>query len=378
MKNFHLIYIVFLTMFFCLSLIGQQSRVDEITVGEETLREYRLFTPSGDLLDKIPLVLNFHGFGSNAIQQEIYSGMNVIAETEKFLVAYPEGLLNSWNVGWTFGTMSDDVAFISALIDELIETKGVDPDRVYATGMSNGGFFSYRLACELNDKVAAVASVTGSMVPSYIPLCDPERPVPVLQIHGTQDETVPYDGSGPITIAIDTLMAFWADQNGCDPDPTIEDIPDINLEDGSTVEKQYYEDCEDESEVLLYRVFDGAHTWPGAGIILGVTNQDISATLEIWDFFKRHTLQSSLISNTDHHPVSKVDISPNPITDFMLVEGHGDEYYRVFGIDGTIVKSGRIANQSYRLDMSGLADGMYQLLITSADRSYSAKVIKHR
>ncbi len=377
MKNFHTYCIIVAILSSCLSLTGQETRLKNIELGE-ILREYRLFTPSGTATEKLPLVLNFHGFGSNAIQQEIYSGMNGLAETEKFIVAYPEGLLNSWNVGWTFGTMSDDVAFASALIDELIATQDVDPDRVYATGMSNGGFFSYRLACELNDKVAAIASVTGSMVPTFVPLCSPNRPVPVMQIHGTQDETVPYAGFGVINIGIDTLMAYWAQQNGCDAEPTIEAIPDINLEDESAVEKQFYNNCGGESEVLLYRVFGGAHTWPGAGIILGVTNQDISATVEIWEFFKRHTLQSSLISSTDNLPLQTVTISPNPVFDVITVDDHMDEHYRVFGINGTLVMSGWITSDRYRLDVTHLEDGLYQLLITSADQIYTAKVIKHR
>jgi len=366
----------FIFLCICHISLAQDSVVKMLDVGSDT-REYRLFTPSIENDEKLPLVLNFHGFGSNAIQQEIYSEMNILAETEKFLVAYPEGLLNSWNVGWVFGTMSDDVEFTAALIDELIATENIDPDRVYATGMSNGGFMSYRLACELNDKIAAIASVTGSMVPAYIPECIPAKAVPVLQIHGTSDETVPYEGFATISISMDSLMSFWTQNNGCDIDPVIEALPDVTVEDLSAVEKITYQNCEAESEVILYRVIAGEHTWPGANILIGVTNQDISATTEIWQFFKRHTLQNALISGVNDLPVRAINISPNPTIDYITISDHTDKAYLIYRADGLQMKRGIISSQDEVINISQLNNGIYHLVIIGEKVRYTAKILKH-
>ncbi|RMF00022.1 MAG: hypothetical protein D6772_06880, partial [Bacteroidetes bacterium] len=137
-------------------------------------REYRLYVPAAyDGQSPWPLVFNFHGFTSNAAQQEIYSNMNTVADTAHFLVCYPEGIGNAWNVGWSFGSTADDVGFVDALIDSLSLAYELDAGRIYACGMSNGGFMSYRLACERSNRFAAIASVTGSMTRNYD--CEPTR-----------------------------------------------------------------------------------------------------------------------------------------------------------------------------------------------------------
>ena len=159
------------------------------------LRDYNFRVPSGyDGSTALPLVINMHGYTSNASQQEFYSNMTPIAEEQNFFVVYPNGIGNAWNVGFPgvpFVNGVDDVGFINALIDTLTNNYLVDLTRVYSTGMSNGGYMSYRLACELNDRITAIASVTGSMNDSMRYHCYNPQSIPVLEIHGTDDPTVP-------------------------------------------------------------------------------------------------------------------------------------------------------------------------------------------
>ncbi|HPI09028.1 MAG TPA: PHB depolymerase family esterase, partial [Saprospiraceae bacterium] len=159
-------------------------------------REYRLYKPAVyNGSTAVPLVINMHGYSSNNLEQEFYGDFRGIADTANFLIVHPNGTLDNqgqrfWNA---FGTGSnvDDVGFISDLIDTLSAAYNIDPQRIYATGMSNGGFMSYSLACELNERIAAIASVTGSMAPIKLASCNPQRPVPVMEIHGTADGVVP-------------------------------------------------------------------------------------------------------------------------------------------------------------------------------------------
>lgn len=294
-----------------------QQTITGTLVHDNITRNYRLrlpknFSPS----EKLPLVFNFHGFTSNATQQELYSNMNPVADTARFAVCYPNGINAAWNVGWSFGSTADDVGFTEAMIEKFVAEYGFDRERIYACGMSNGGFFSYHLACNLSDKIAAIASVTGSMVPGSLDLCNPGRSVPVLEIHGTADDVVQYNGSPNISIPVDSVMAFWSRNNGCSPDVTVESIPDINTTDQSTVEKIAYEDCNQQHEVVLYKVFGGGHTWPGAPLNIGVTNRDIHASTEIWRFFNRYTRNTSTgISSI----LPEIRLYPNPVHDNLFI-----------------------------------------------------------
>ncbi|MBK9457533.1 MAG: hypothetical protein IPO24_19130 [Bacteroidetes bacterium] len=128
-----------------------------------------------------------------------------------------------WNIFGAPGTGVDDVAFLSALIDSLDAEYNIDLNRVYSTGMSNGGFMSHALACELSNRIAAIASVTGSIDKDRMPFCDPQHNTPVMQIHGTADETVPYDGNFEF-LPVDSVVSYWVKQNHCDATPEFTEV----------------------------------------------------------------------------------------------------------------------------------------------------------
>lgn len=236
-----------------------------------------------------PLVLNFHGYTSSNTEQETWSKMLEKSDKEGFIVLHPQGtgLLKGWNAGACCGDAQtkkvDDVAFTKAMLDEAEKRLCIDTKRVYSTGMSNGGFMSYRLACEMSDRIAAIAPVAG--LSTVVP-CTPGRPVPVMHFHGTSDTIVPYNGGGisGYPKAADSI-ADWVKRNKC----TGAAVETFNQGDAKCMTNKT---CDGGAEVTFCTLTGGGHTWPGGTPmpVLGTTNKDISATDAMWDFFKAHPL----------------------------------------------------------------------------------------
>ena len=313
----------------CLLLAGSTSAQTTIpgTIQSGGLtRDYLLYKPAAYTGNTpVPLVLNLHGYTSSNAAQLFYGDFRPIADTANFLIVLPNGTMDAqgnrfWN---TFGTNStvDDVAFISHLLDTLQATYNIDKQRIYSTGMSNGGFMSYSLACELNQRVTAIASVTGSMVQSKVIACKPQRPVPVMEIHGTADATVPYSGA-PVSgfISIPTLVATWVTFNKCNSTPTITPVPNTNLTDGCTAERYLYSGGDKGSTVEHYKITGGGHTWPGAAFNVGVTNQDFNASKEIWRFFRQYRLSQLTDVNTPEDAAAEWSAFPNPAQDHFVLQ----------------------------------------------------------
>ncbi len=339
-------------------------------------RDYRLHLPPNlQPGEQLPLVLNLHGYTSNAVEQEFYSGMNAVADTGRFLVCYPNGVGNAWNVGTTWGGTADDVGFLSALIDTIQAQYGVDMERVYSCGMSNGGFMSYRLACELGDRIAAIASVTGTMTTAMLTNCDPVRPMPVMEIHGTADQVVAYNGSFGVA-SIPDVVDFWDSQNECDGPVVSGNFPDVVTNDQATASFDIHTGCQEGVEVILITVANGGHSWPGAIPIpsFGATCQDFSASSEIWNFFNRFKLDlpSAVVENDGQDP--QVAVFPNPfVTEFyILFEGKPVEFARVFDARGRLVWQGAPA----AIHTEAWPTGVYFLVVKMGEEGVCRKVVK--
>ncbi|MBK9152588.1 MAG: T9SS type A sorting domain-containing protein [Saprospiraceae bacterium] len=342
-------------------------------------RSYRLRLPAGhNTQQSIPLVFNLHGFTSNATQQELYSGMNAVADTARFAVCYPNGVATSWNVGWTFGSTADDVGFISALIDDLVSKYNFDTRRIYACGMSNGGFMSFRLACELSNKIAAVASVTGSVAPGRLMSCNPGRPVPVMAVHGTADDVVLYNGSA-INLPIEQVVRFWVEHNQCSEEYDFFAFPDINTTDNSTAESYSYTDCDEDAEVLFIKINGGGHTWPGTVVNNGVVNRDINASLEIWKFFRKFRLQDVSDVADMQEAGHLIRAFPNPATDFITLTGVPERTgIRIWDSYGRLILQGDTETDLHEktLNLSHWKAGIYYLQIENNQFSKTIKLIK--
>ena len=331
-------------------------------------RDYILYIPElYDGSSAVPLILNFHGFGSNASQQMFYGDFRDIADTEGFLLVHPEGTRFIGNQFWNLGfpelsSTIDDVGFTDALIDELATLYAINLDRVYATGMSNGGFMSFLLACQLSEKIAAVASVTGSMTQDTFNDCNAQRPTPVLQIHGTEDDVVLYNGN-TLSIPIEDVISYWVDYNNCETTPTTTTLPDIDVSDGSTVEHSVYEDGDNGITTEHMKVIGGSHTWPGSVLNSAGTNQDIDASMEIWLFFSRFDINGPLSVNEFEN--KHVSIYPNPTQSKinLSLNYSKDVNYELFSPLGKQLMTGTITSSNEEIDLSNLPSNIYFLKV---------------
>lgn len=281
--------------------------VSEITVtGGGADHAVRVFVPSSFDGAALPTVLSWHGLGSNGAEQAAYSGYEDLAEEQGFMVVHPTGVgtgaagVRSWQLADDASGDRDDVAFAATLIDELVAGWCAEPTRIYSTGMSNGGYFTTRLLCELSDRIAAGVSVAGLYHPAD---CTPTRPVPLLAFHGTDDRVVPYEGGESVLSGGDVPPALAAlfDQsirdefeefvvdNGCEPAAT-----DTFID--SEIVVHSYEGCDGGFVMALFEVRFGGHTWPGSplrdvvGDALGFTTGRVEATRDGWVYMREFSV----------------------------------------------------------------------------------------
>jgi polyhydroxybutyrate depolymerase len=277
-----------------------QQRILKCELTHKGLDRYyyiQLAHPEAEGLSSV--LFNLHGYGSDAIEQMNYTNFNNLANTKEnnFILIHPQGApLNTaltsssshWNSGgWTIGSTVDDVDFIDTIIKLVSQKYNLNQDRIYSTGMSNGGFMSYHLACNLSSKIAAVASVTGSMSKETYEDCNPAHPTSILQVHGTIDATVPFDGNSALGMrSINDVMDYWKLYNACDVDPTsiITDYFDIEI----AVQHDTYSNCLNDVNVELYKIEGMGHTWPYKG------RYGISATEIIWEFINTHDINGRM------------------------------------------------------------------------------------
>jgi polyhydroxybutyrate depolymerase len=291
------------------------SNLRESFVHNDLKRTFHIHVPSGyDKSVQAPLVIALHGKGGNGKSMILITrkGFNKLSDKDRFIVVYPDGIELNWNDGRIDEESKDrahtenidDVGFISALIDSMISNYNIDPKRVYITGISNGAIMSYRLACELSHKITAIAPVDGSIPYMLLNECSPSDPVSVLAINNINDPLVPFEGGeiyghfhkvklGKVLSANESIE-FWANRDSCSAAPVVTDEPDRDPKDGTRVTRKEYNNGIGGTEVILYSIEGGGHTWPG-GVqylpkwLIGKTSRDINANEVIWSFFKKHS-----------------------------------------------------------------------------------------
>ncbi len=263
--------------------------------------------PEAKMQGPLPILFHLHGGGGTGKGTPglTYRRFNQIADREGFMVVYPDGIDKSWNDGRTDHLKPenkevDDVGFIAEIIKRLKETYPIDAERIFTTGMSNGGFMSSRLLCDRADLFRGGAILTASLSEDYLPKCQPEKPVAVLVMNGTDDPLVPYEGgdvrvfkrgkSRGRVISNDDYLAFWKEQNGCTGQEDTVELPNKRKWDGTTVSITTYTNCHTGGALKFYKIIGGGHTWPG-GLqylgkrLIGNTSREINACEEIWAFF---------------------------------------------------------------------------------------------
>ncbi len=266
--------------------LASQPRDATWTVGGRSVRVHvpASYAPSV----RTPIVINLHGYSYDGLGQARVSKLLALSDAQGFIAVHPEGhhIPRGWNGGVCCGSAAssgtNDSAWIGTVIDALEAKVCVDTDRVFAMGLSNGAFMAHRLACELSDRIAAIGAVAGVV---GIPGCNPPRPVPVIHVHGTSDNTIPYNGGGfnnnePVA----TTINRWSTHNGCTAAPatTFENGDATCVTRGG---------CTAGADVTLCTIEGGGHQWPGGesiGILSGTKSDDLDATAAIWAFFAAH------------------------------------------------------------------------------------------
>lgn len=282
-----------------------------ITV-DNTNRYYDVFLPSSHTTSSSnhPVIIDLHGALSTKEDQRLFSNFEGIAEANDVIVVWPQALnittcLNSgnrWNANVT--NQPDDVSFIDNLIDQIIIDYKVDLNRIYVSGLSNGGYLAYNLACALSNKIAAIASVAGTMNEDLMNnYCSPSRAVPIIQVHGTADQIISYTGFNSCEghqASVEELVSFWGAKANCSSSYTIDILEDVDTTDNSSVKIHSYEDCTTGAIFKLVIIEGGGHIWPGSETfrdyyadyahLLFPMNFDIDASEMIWEFFSDYSL----------------------------------------------------------------------------------------
>jgi len=291
-------------------------------------RSYHMYVPAKvkKAKDKYPLVIMLHGGGSTAEYMPTFTGFNRLAREQKFMVVYPEGIEKHWNDGRGVQEYKcqreniDDIGFLSAMIDQVTAQYPVDLERVYVTGVSNGGIMTHRVAVDLSHKIAAAAMVIGNAPEPHFSQAIPSNPVPMLIMNGTKDKFVRWEGGevGRISTILgskalrpppgrvastEQTVNFWRTHNKCETSTQTSYKPNRDPNDGVRVRVESYKDKAGKVMVVLYAIEGGGHVWPGvpeqmhmqqfpeqaAKKAIGPTCYDINGTQEIYDFFKQYS-----------------------------------------------------------------------------------------
>lgn len=375
-------YLQIIILLLSTEVFGQINKYDSIQYKTKE-RTFELHVPSSYNPSKaMPLVLALHGGGAISwYSLEQSSQLISKSNSSGFILVYPEGRMVSgirtWNGGgccsYAVSLNIDDVGYINALIDSLTLKYNIDPNRIYATGISNGAIMAYRLACELSSRIAAVAIVSGTLEDTDF-TCTPSRPVPIIQFHSTQDSNIYLNGgygtgsSGYSFHAVNYGLQKFANLNSCN---TVPDSLHVTVGAGYYYKKHWHS-CSCSAEEILYVTSDGGHSWPGGqtGSSAGADPPStiISANDSIWNFFQAHSLTCIATSVGQSNNKNRIlKLYPNPADDVITIDCEEEQLrsVRIMNVDGTVIGE---YSQS-KINVSNLKQGLYLISILFKDKS---------
>lgn len=315
--------------------------------------------------------MGFHGGFGSAEQMENHYHLNEFADKNGFIMVYADGVgdpilnIQTWNggacCGYAMKQKVDDVGFVDALIDQLIVDYSIDTTMVYATGMSNGAFMCYRLACELSHRITAIAPVAGSM---GVDLCQPTNPVSIIHIHSAQDDHIPYEGgvgngvSKHYNPPLDSVFDVWAELNETDPSQVIQDDDEYLL--------KAWPSGKCGSSIQFYLTTDGGHSWPGGEKPTQFADDPskyINAGEVMWAFFK--TKKRNCPTGTQEiNKTWNTPPFPNPFANSLHINCEDKTLISIYSLAGSLCYQKTI-NQSQEIDLGHLPDALYLVHLES-------------
>ena len=382
MKSPSLTFLLTIAFLWLASSLTAQLAMHDSIPHQNRQREYRIYVPAGNgPQDTLPLVLTLHGGGGNAASVQNFTQMNLVANRHNFVAVYPEGdaELSSGGYSWADGRGTaadlagvDDVGFMQALLDTLMQNYAIDTNRIYICGFSNGGFMTQRLICEFSSRFAAAGALGCSLDTGLYAQCRPDVATPMLYVSGTADPEIPY-GGGPLRnplvnpiVAVDSAVQFWVEANHCQNALPKVKLKDSVASDSSTVELFRYTNCDCQARVHFYKVIGGGHTWPGVDIpalepLLGETNEDFHAGFELWKFFRQYSKCSNSMGSQSAG-VEDFAIYPNPVQQRLQLKAFSDKKrsYRIYDVQGRLLDAGECGSA---IPVAHLQPGWYWLVI---------------
>ena len=372
-----MIRIVLILSLFFLPLLSN-AQFDSMTY-DGMNRTFLVHKPTGYTgSEDLPLVVAMHGGFGSATNLQNQSQLSVKADASNFIVVYPEGVkspanITSWNAGSCCGYAEanniDDVGFIDSLLDHMVANFAIDTDRIYATGMSNGGMLAYRLACEIPERIAAIAPVATTMVAE---MCTPSKAVPIIHFHSYEDGSVPYNGgvgdgvSKHYNPPHDSVFNAWSGHNSCQSN----NYTIIHNDDYTLVT---WTDCECLYEIQYYITTDGGHSWHGGKktLIGDTVSVHVNASDKMWEFFQIHSLECRTIGVNE---VASVNISvyPNPNNGRFTMDVSDGIHIEQVELYNTYGQQVFLGNSKY-IDAS-IGAGVYILYLTTNHGVLHAKV----
>tara|TARA_B100000787_G_scaffold95521_1_gene70507 strand:+ start:7515 stop:8654 length:1140 start_codon:yes stop_codon:yes gene_type:complete len=344
-------------------------------------RQYIYYEPL-TVNENRPLVFAMHGFTGDADSMKDYSEMNQIADRYGFAVCYPRGTLDSngdrfWNVGYAFHETEtvNDVGFLTELAEYLQVSHNLNPNYTFATGFSNGAEMCYMLACQAYDTFKAVVPVAGMILQDILDQCDASPPIPLFEIHGSQDNVTPLagdpnnnDGWGAYP-NIPSTINYFVEKNECTSIDT-QTLPNLDFSDGSFIESEKHLNGINNNEVWYYEVVGGGHDWPGAS-----GNMDINAGEEAWLFFQNHIDNPLSIPNFEDLE-NTIRVFPNPTANVINISTNGQLEIKELIIYNTLGVKLNLRATNELIDLTNLKTGIYLLSIKTLKGTITKTVIK--
>ena len=362
-----------LVLLLVLNVYTLQAQLDSI-IDQGVFRTYIIHLPSGyNTNNKYPLVFSLHGLRANALQQKTITQFDKIADQKGFIVVYPNGTDKSWT---TVG--NKDLDFLSNLVDSIRYNYSTN-DCLFMMGFSQGGFMTYKFALNSSHSLKAIAVGSGNISKAAQTASENAPQIPVLHFHGNADNIVPFNGTPPFIPPVENTIEWLVSHNGCDRIPVVSTLPDIDLTDNSTVEKYYYGNGDNDSEVTYYKITGGGHTWSGSipVPIFGETNQDINQSAIIGDYFEKFCSETNGIPNEKGQVF--FSLYPNPFNNQLTIQSYANEELTFILYDNL---SRKILNErcynNLTINTDFLSNGIYYYKIqNSNEKLKSGKVIKN-
>jgi polyhydroxybutyrate depolymerase len=392
---------------FLLYSTGQIALSQKQSINYEGItRYYEIYLPE-NFEPNMPLVFCLHGWSETVDFIRQFTEFHNYADTAGFVVVYPEGINNSWNIGVKYDPLRspfpdvDDVGFISTLIDTIYTNYNIDLKRIYGCGFSTGGDMAYRLACQIGERFAAIAPVAGGIYDTVVSWHLIKK-IPVLHIHGTSDSFYRYYGPGENNSkemwSVDETLDFWIEHNEANkPGDTLE-LPDLVPEDNCTAQKITFTGDSNSTPVIHYKILNGGHSWPGSPYTLGSwegnRNMDFGAAEEIWNFFKKYenplvnlarskSLEVDPVLLSDSLTVRSYVSNPldHPANVFAIIQGEQFVYSDTLQLfdDGLHHDGDSLDNLwGNKKELSGLTEDAYLIDLVTHDQSFNLYQYYHQ